>query len=106
VRVKVPTAHVIQSKVAVMRQLVGVPVTIFARLLFPLGECPHPTKMPWQKRQFLLTNLAVFAHKFRPDLQAEFPDPFDRNRLGYAAWFLRYAGYEHRLVAIFSRQLL
>jgi sulfotransferase family protein len=45
----------------------------------------------------LLTNLAVFVHKFRPDLQAEFPDPFDRNRLGYAAWFLRYAGYEHRL---------
>ena len=45
----------------------------------------------------LLTNLAVFVHKFRPDLQAEFPDTFDRNRLGYAAWFLRYAGYEHRL---------
>jgi hypothetical protein len=45
----------------------------------------------------ILTNLAVFVHKFRPDLQAEFPDPFDRNRLGYAAWFLRYAGYDHRL---------
>ena len=45
----------------------------------------------------LLTNLAVFVHQFRPDLQAEFPDIFDLNRLGYAAWFLRYAGYEHRL---------
>jgi len=45
----------------------------------------------------LITNLAAFVHNFRPDLQAEFPDIFDLNRLGYAAWFLRYAGDEHRL---------
>ena len=40
-----------------------------------------------------ITNLAVFIHKQRPDLQTAFPDIFDLNRLGYAAWFLRYAGH-------------
>jgi hypothetical protein len=45
----------------------------------------------------LITNLAAFIHKRRPDLQAEFPDIFDLNRLGYAGWFLRYAASEYRL---------
>ena len=44
-----------------------------------------------------LTNLAVFVYKQRPDLQAAFPDIFDLNRLGYAAWFLRYAGHRYEL---------
>jgi hypothetical protein len=44
-----------------------------------------------------LTNLAVFVYKRRPDLQAAFPDIFDLNRLGYAAWFLRYAGHRYEL---------
>jgi hypothetical protein len=44
-----------------------------------------------------MTNLAVFAHKQRPDLQAAFPDIFGLNRLGYAAWFLRYAGHRYEL---------
>ena len=44
-----------------------------------------------------LTNLAVFVYEQRPDLQAAFPDIFDRNRLGYAAWFLRYAGHRYEL---------
>jgi hypothetical protein len=44
-----------------------------------------------------LTNLAVFVYKQRPDLQAAFPDIFDLNRLGYAAWFLRYAGHRYDL---------
>ena len=44
-----------------------------------------------------LTNLAVFVYKRRPDLQAAFPDIFDLNRLGYAAWFLRYAGHRYDL---------
>ena len=55
----------------------------------------------------LLTNLAVFVYKYRPDLQAAFPDIFDLNRLGYAAWFLRYAGYRlPTWIALFSRQSL
>jgi len=44
-----------------------------------------------------MTNLAVFVYKQRPDLQAAFPDIFDLNRLGYAAWFLRYAGHRYGL---------
>jgi len=44
-----------------------------------------------------ITNLAVFVHKQRPDLQTAFPDIFDVNRLGYAAWFLRYAGHRYQL---------
>ena len=44
-----------------------------------------------------MTNLAVFVYKQRPDLQAAFPDIFDLNRLGYAAWFLRYAGHRYEL---------
>jgi len=44
-----------------------------------------------------MTNLAVFVYKQRPDLQAAFPDIFDLNRLGYAAWFLRYAGHRYDL---------
>ena len=44
-----------------------------------------------------ITNLAVFVYKQRPDLQAAFPDIFDLNRLGYAAWFLRYAGHRYGL---------
>ena len=44
-----------------------------------------------------MTNLAVFVYKRRPDLQAAFPDIFDLNRLGYAAWFLRYAGHRYEL---------
>ena len=44
-----------------------------------------------------VTNLAVFVYKQRPDLQAAFPDIFDLNRLGYAAWFLRYAGHRYEL---------
>jgi Sulfotransferase domain len=44
-----------------------------------------------------VTNLAVFVYKQRPDLQAAFPDIFDLNRLGYAAWFLRYAGHRYQL---------
>src|ERR1051326_510533 len=47
--------------------------------------------VPW------LTNLAVFVYKQRPDLQAAFPDIFGLNRLGYAAWFLRYAGHRYDL---------
>jgi hypothetical protein len=45
----------------------------------------------------LITNLATFIHKQRPDLQTAFPDIFDLNRLGYAAWFLRYAGHRYQL---------
>ena len=44
-----------------------------------------------------MTNLAVFVYKQRPDLQSAFPDIFDLNRLGYAAWFLRYAGHRYEL---------
>lgn len=44
-----------------------------------------------------MTNLAVFVYKQRPDLQTAFPDIFDLNRLGYAAWFLRYAGHRYEL---------
>ena len=44
-----------------------------------------------------LTNLAVFIYEQRPDLQGAFPDIFDLNRLGYAAWFLRYAGHRYEL---------
>jgi hypothetical protein len=44
-----------------------------------------------------MTNLAVFVYTQRPDLQAAFPDIFGLNRLGYAAWFLRYAGYRYQL---------
>ena len=44
-----------------------------------------------------LTNLAVFVYEQRPDLQAAFPDIFGLNRLGYAAWFLRYAGHRYDL---------
>ena len=45
----------------------------------------------------LITNLAAFVYKQRADLQAAFPDIFDENRLGYAGWFLRYAGYRYDL---------
>lgn len=44
-----------------------------------------------------ITNLAAYIYRIRPDLQAEFPDAFDADRLGYAAWFLRYAGYAYQL---------
>jgi len=44
-----------------------------------------------------ITNLAAFIHKQRPDLQTAFPDIFDLNRLGYAGWFLRYAGHRYQL---------
>ena len=44
-----------------------------------------------------ITNLAAFIHSQRPDLQTAFPDIFDLNRLGYASWFLRYAGYRYQL---------
>ncbi len=44
-----------------------------------------------------MTNLAVFIHSQRPDLQTAFPDIFDLNRLGYAGWFLRYAGHRYQL---------
>ena len=48
-----------------------------------------------------MTNLAVFVYKQRPDLQAAFPDIFDLNRLGYSAWFLRYADHRYDLDALF-----
>lgn len=44
-----------------------------------------------------ITNLAAFVYRQRPDLHAAFPDPFLRNRLSYAGWFLRHAAYEHQL---------
>ncbi len=44
-----------------------------------------------------ITNLAAFIHRQRPDLQTAFPDMFDLNRLGYAGWFLRYAGHRYQL---------
>ncbi len=44
-----------------------------------------------------VTNLAAFIHSQRPDLQTAFPDIFDLNRLGYACWFLRYAGHRYQL---------
>jgi hypothetical protein len=44
-----------------------------------------------------ITNLAAFVHRQRPDLQTAFPDIFDLNRLGYASWFLRYAGHRFQL---------
>jgi hypothetical protein len=44
-----------------------------------------------------ITNLATFIHKQRADLQTAFPDIFDLNRLGYAGWFLRYAGHRYQL---------
>jgi hypothetical protein len=44
-----------------------------------------------------VTNLAAFIYSIRPDLQTTFPDIFDADRLGYAAWFLRYAAYAYQL---------
>jgi hypothetical protein len=44
-----------------------------------------------------ITNLAAFVHQQRPDLQTAFPDIFGLNRLGYAAWFLRYAANRYEL---------
>jgi Sulfotransferase domain len=44
-----------------------------------------------------ITNLAAFIYRIRPDLQAAFPDAFDADRLRYATWFLRYAGYAYHL---------
>ena len=44
-----------------------------------------------------ITNLAAFIYKQRPDLQAAFPDIYGSTRLGYAGWFLRYAGYRYQL---------
>jgi hypothetical protein len=45
----------------------------------------------------LITNLAAFIHRLRPDLQKASPDIFGENRIGYAIWFLRYAYYECQL---------
>ena len=50
-----------------------------------------------QSKPPLISNLAAFIHRLRPDLQSVFPDIFDANRLGYATWFLRYAHYAYQL---------
>jgi hypothetical protein len=44
-----------------------------------------------------ITNLTAFIHQQAPDLQRVFPDIFGDNRLGFASWFLRHAGYEYQL---------
>jgi hypothetical protein len=44
-----------------------------------------------------ITNLGAFIHGIRPDLRAAFPDIYQKNRLGYASWFLRYAGAAYEL---------
>ena len=71
-----------------------------------MGECRSRRRSLGSNAIPRLTNLAVFVYKQRPDLQAEFPDLFDLNRLGYAAWFLRYAGHRYDWIALFSRQSL
>jgi len=57
----------------------------------------EPDTVKGQSAVPLITNLAAFIYKLRPDLQSTFPDIFDANRIGYAIWFLRYAHYAYQL---------
>jgi hypothetical protein len=43
----------------------------------------------------VLTNLAMAIYRMRPDLQAAFPDVFERDRTRFARWFVEYAQAEY-----------
>lgn len=47
----------------------------------------------------VITNLAGYVYKTRPDLQKAYPNPFGQDRAAFAAWFLTYAAAEYALPA-------
>jgi hypothetical protein len=67
------------------------PSSYLAWLGAPAEKDPNQDGLP------LVTNLAAYIHSARIDLQAEYPDPFGRNRADFAAWFLRSAADEYAL---------
>lgn len=39
----------------------------------------------------IITNMAIYVYRIRPDLQAAFPKPFGIDRVRFARWFVTYA---------------
>ncbi|HEX8167600.1 MAG TPA: glycosyltransferase domain-containing protein [Beijerinckiaceae bacterium] len=44
-----------------------------------------------------ISNLAIYLHRIRPDLQSAFPDPLGKDREAFAEWYLTHAPDEYRL---------
>ena len=49
----------------------------------------------------IVTNLAAYIHRQRPDLQAHFPDLYGQSRVDYVLWFSRAAGQVYQLDEVF-----
>ncbi len=49
----------------------------------------------------VITNLAAYIHHTRPDLQEAFPHLYEKDRAGYAHWFIEYGKVEHQLDDVF-----
>ncbi|NWJ96576.1 MAG: sulfotransferase domain-containing protein [Chloroflexi bacterium] len=45
----------------------------------------------------VITNLAAYIYKTRPDLQQVFPDIYGSSRLDYLIWFMLHGRFEHRI---------
>ena len=88
--------------VPILRQLletIGVTKqTWFPEYLLSWANAPADTDSNQGRTAIpLISNLAAFIHRLRPDLQSAFPDIFAAHRVGYAIWFLRYAEYSYQL---------
>lgn len=49
----------------------------------------------------IVTNLAAYIHRMRPDLQAHFPDLYGQSRAEYVLWFIRAASRVYQLDEVF-----
>ncbi len=54
-------------------------------------NAPVETDTAAERRLPVITNLAYYAHSTRRDLQDQFPDPLNTDRIAYAIWFARNA---------------
>jgi hypothetical protein len=68
------------------------PSTFHSWLNQPADMDPHaPAAIP------IISNLVAQIYRLRPHLRADFPDPYGRDRVDFAFWFIENASHEYQL---------
>jgi hypothetical protein len=75
------------------------PGSYYTWLNSPADEDPVGSQPP------VITNLAHFIYRQRPDLQRTFRDPFGQDRHRFARWFVTHAQTEYHLAPVFIQSM-
>ena len=71
--------------------------SFYAWLLRPAAADPHGGQL-----RPVITELAHYLHRIRPDVQEAFPEPFDGQRVTFGDWFLYSAAKEYDFAPVFG----